>query len=171
MNCKQLSKLTICCAFLFCANVYCNEEDDEGKRDYFEDNYEPGPYENLAPEFDQVNTYWPNELNESRFVQDGKVYIHSIEQDPPNVFWIHVYDARSQLYTESEIDIGLATGIWDDTRNLIADKRQTITVKIVPGWNKVIVNMHHYKAQIISASLMGLRTKSRIKALEFKDKT
>ena len=170
MTCK-------CCLLLFylfllqCFEVGSIERDDEGKLDYFEDNYEANPYETLPPELDPAVTYWPNQLNESRFREDGKVYIYSIEQDPPNVFWIHVYDSRSQLYISSELDIKIVTGIHDDSKNLIPEYTQRITVKIKPGWNKVMVNMHQYKAQIISAGLAGLRTKTKIKALEFKGKT
>jgi len=144
---------------------------DDGTRHYFEDNYEHDAYEDLQPRFDQVNTYWPNELNESRYMDDGTVYIHNTEQDPPNTLWLNLYDSRSQTNYYSEIDILLVTGIWDDTKNLISEYRQTITREIKPGWNKIIVNMHHYKAQIVSISLVGLRTKSRATAIELKDKT
>lgn len=170
MNIIQIF-LFFCLHMSFSLYSYAVEEDDEGKRDYFEDNFQPDAYEILPYEFDQRNTYWPRELNESRFIVEGKVYIYGWEQDPPNSFWIFIYDSRSQIYTESEVDIKIVTGIWDENRNVMPDNRLTVTAKIKPGWNKVMINVHHYKAQIIAAGLTGLRTKSRIKTLEFKDKT
>jgi hypothetical protein len=142
---------------------------DADVRHWYEDNYHPDPHENFPAEYDQRAVYWPREHNDSRFIVEGMTYIHSWEQDPPNGLWLNIVDSRPTLTSWSEIDLLIASGKWDDNKNLMIDRKFYVTYEIKPGWNRVYVNIHNYKSQIISANLTALRSKSPIIMLDMKE--
>jgi hypothetical protein len=102
--------------------------------------------------------YWPRGHNDTRNQGTWKVYIKSWDSDPPNTIWVYVVNDNPALqeYTEATLLVntgwqGEAGGFWS------ANTAYAKNLELKQGINKIPVNIHHVKGQIIRARLQHVK--------------
>lgn len=111
--------------------------------------------------------YWPRGHNDTRNQGTWKVYIKSWDSDPPNTIWFYIYNDNPSSQRLTHGDIIVTTG-WNGQKGGFW-KENTSTVRgleLYPGMNKVPVNIHHVKGQIIRANLRNVKPESNIKVFD-----
>lgn len=154
------------CSMLLALSLQAETVDGEAPQ-YYEDNYIPGPFDNLDPQYDQRNVYWPRSFNDTRDIGQYKLFIYGWEEDPPSSLVLYLYNDSPNLVTEEYVDIRMEVGLFDDARNFMVQNRRILKdVSYGTGWTRVVFNVHNYKGMIVRARLLGVRKKTPIKALD-----
>jgi hypothetical protein len=107
--------------------------------------------------------YWPRGYNDTSNQGTWKVYIKSWDSDPPNTVWVYVVNDSPALqkYTEGNLIVntgwlGQTGGFWPE------NTAYANNLKLKQGVNRIPVNIHHVKGQIIRAKLTGVKPVSNI---------
>ncbi len=111
--------------------------------------------------------YYPTSYNDTSNQGHWKVYISHWEQDPPSFVTVYIRDGSSNLNAKSEVDLQINIGALDRLGNAIYANRKRINgIPIVPGINRIPLNIHNYKGDIVHIFMVDLRPKSAIGTIE-----
>lgn len=111
--------------------------------------------------------YVPTYYNDTRDVGAWRPYISHWEQDPPSFLTLWLYDDRPFNYVKAEIDLKVIIGHYDRDMNLVPASQVVLnSVPIENGINRIPINIHNYKGDIVWVRLIGVRQKMPITAIE-----
>lgn len=112
--------------------------------------------------------YYPIGGNDTRNIRQMKFYVDKIEQDPPNQITVYVRDDSTYFYNTAFVDVRVTIAQADRLGNNIAiNQAIRENVPIQKGINRIPVNIHHYKGDIVKAHLIGVRIGMSYLPIEF----
>lgn len=110
---------------------------------------------------------YPTSYNSTNDSRSWKVYISHWEQDPPSFVTLFVMDDTPNLYRKNEIDLEISINHFDHNKNMVeASKKQFVGIELVKGINRIPLNIHNYKGDVVSVKMRGQRPKQSIGAFE-----
>lgn len=111
--------------------------------------------------------YYPTAYNSTVDNAPGKVFISHWEQDSPGFVTLYIMDDSPNLTTRREVDIQISSGQLDRLGNTVYSNRRLVTnISLEKGMNRIPMNIHNYKGDIVSAKLLGNRPKTTILPIE-----
>lgn len=111
--------------------------------------------------------YYPTAYNDTRDAGTWKVYISHWEQDPPSFVTLFVVDDNPNLTIKREIDIQISIAQLDRLGNPVYANRKTVTdIPLEKGTNRIPMNIHNYKGDIVRAQIVGDRPRTTIRPIE-----
>lgn len=114
--------------------------------------------------------YFPTAYNDTRDQVPGLVYVTHWEQDPPSFVTVYLLNDSAQLTSKHEIDFEISIGHYDRAKNIVVANRKVVTgIVLEKGINRVPVNIHNYKGDIVQVRLQDQRFKYPILPIEFKN--
>lgn len=113
---------------------------------------------------------YPTYYNDTRYVGRWKPYIASWEYEPPSFIVLYLNNDMPQPSSETFIDLRVTVGSYDRADNLIpASSVDRNRIRINSGMNRIPINIHVYKGDIVRVQLMDIAQKLQILELEVAD--
>ncbi|MGB0664946.1 MAG: hypothetical protein ACPGMR_14280 [Pontibacterium sp.] len=172
--CRNIAR----CGLVFFVSSYSfNAYSTQDDRVYYQDGNLPPFSQDAVPEMGWdvyenpndplVQRLTPYYQNDTRDVQQWQVIIKAWEYDPPNGILLRVVDQRPLLVSESQIDVRLEAGYYDDTNNMIVESRAVFRdIYINPGENLIVLPFHNDRTHVIHARVTDVRNKTPIKPVD-----
>lgn len=114
--------------------------------------------------------YFPITYNDTREFIPGKIYVTHWEQDPPSFLTVYINNDTPKLTSVHEIDVQISIAQHDWAKNNIYANRKIIRgITLGKGINRVPVNIHNYKGDIVEVRLLGQRMIFPILPIEVAD--
>ena len=111
--------------------------------------------------------YYPTAYNDTRDTAPWKLYISHWEQDPPSFVTVFIMDDSPNLNTKVEVDVQISIAQLDRLGHRVYSNRKLVTdIPLVKGMNRIPMNIHNYKGDIVSAQIIGSRPKTSILPIE-----
>ena len=127
---------------------------------------------NLYVDGDNVTTAvpYPTYYNDTRDTGRWKPYISHWEYEPPGFIVLYLNNDLPLPSSETSIDLKITVGSYDRAGNLVvASQVDRNKIRISSGINRIPVNIHVYKGDIVRVQLMDIAQKVPILELEVAD--
>ena len=113
---------------------------------------------------------YPTYYNDTRFIGRWKPYISSWEYEPPGFIVLYLYNDMPLFTSETLVDLKITVGSYDRADNLVpANSVDRTRIRINNGMNRIPINIHVYKGDIVRVQLMDIAQKLQILELEVAD--
>ncbi len=114
--------------------------------------------------------YFPTMYNSTQDIREWKVYVSHAEQDPPSFVIAYINGDSPHPYTRAEIDLRVTVGHVDRADNMVPANQTIIRdIPIKNGINRIPMQIHNYKGDIVHVHLLDVRQKIPIKAIDVVD--
>lgn len=114
--------------------------------------------------------YYPTAYNDTRDIKQWKIYVSHWEQDPPSFLTAYITDDSPYAYSKASIDLRVTIGQYDRAQNMIPANRVVVrNIPIGKGVNRIPINIHNYKGDIVSVHLVGVNQKIAIHPISVTD--
>lgn len=101
---------------------------------------------------------YPTSYNDTRDIRGWKIYVSHWEQDPPSFINVYIRDDSPYHYSKASIEIKVSIGHYDRAHNVvIANEVIRREIAISNGLNRIPVNIHNYKGDIVQVKLIGVQ--------------
>lgn len=127
---------------------------------------------NVYVEGDDVTNVpnYPTSYNDTRDIKQWKVYVSHWEQDPPSFLTVYITDDSPYAYSKASIDLRVTIGQYDRAKNMVPASMVVVReISIGKGVNRIPINIHNYKGDIVSVKLIGVNQKIPIHPIDFTD--
>ena len=127
---------------------------------------------NVYVEGDDVTNVpnYPTSYNDTRDIKQWKIYVSHWEQDPPSFLTVYITDDSPYAYSKASIDLRVTIGQYDRAKNVIPASRVVVNnIPLEKGVNRIPINIHNYKGDIVSVHLVGVNQKIPIHPIDFTD--
>ncbi len=111
------------------------------------------------PEVGNGILYYPRIHSDTRDQGRWRIFIESFYQDPPSTIIVYIYNDSPQVKWETEVDLLVEIGWFDYAVNYMRESHRIVKdIPILPGMNKVPVQVHNDKGQVVRARLLAVRS-------------
>lgn len=101
---------------------------------------------------------YPTSYNDTRDIRGWKIFVSHWEQDPPSFINVYIRDDSPYHYSKASIDLKVSIGHYDRAHNLVvASEVSRQGIPITNGLNRIPVNIHNYKGDIVQVKLTGVQ--------------
>lgn len=114
--------------------------------------------------------YYPTSHNDTRDFRQWKIYVSHWEQDPPSWITVYIQDDSPYQYTKGTIDLKVTIGHYDRAKNMVpANQVIRREIPVTNGLNRIPINIHNYKGDIVWVNLIGVNQKIPIHPIDVAD--
>lgn len=111
--------------------------------------------------------YFPSIYNDTRNQVPGLVYVTHWEQDPPSFVTVYILNDTPKLTSVHEIDVQISIAHLDRAKNNVYANRKIVRgITLEKGINRIPMNIHNYKGDVVEVRLLAQRMKFPILPIE-----